>query len=1207
MLYRLIPLPLLFLLFGCGTFNASSSSPTKPELVTVRFEFDAKENGGSLASPLSTMSVPIEGADGPVTLSLIEDSYRVGRRAAYSEFLLAIENNSDAAIYSPKLEVVEFLFRNRKEPARGEITTSDNGATGVGAVFDYGWTLGDEQELASGALSPSRRWRVEDPEKGFQPYVLVLELSYYTAPMPPELPATPKDEIAEVRGFINPEFNEITITDLRSPYITIEGAPELSVYYDNLALYEAAFVTDQKLEDLFLTDLSLNFVSLRFVSNDQNRYVGLDGFDSQAGVISVPLGELGPGVGTIINLDFSGRVLSNVPLQLKKFEFVATITGTVQQVTTQSRSKVERVIAGVDSRIRLENNAYFTIIDDLPWDADVIKSPFSARLEAVKSDIFQERLRNLDQVSSHGQVIKLWADDHQAMHNLASGTLGLSVTDELAARAARGANLRIYELVTTSSPNEAYWRPFNTPVFPEDMANGWIATTLNLYSLPFTELSGERFGYYVLVAERDANQSLSLQRANSTPSSAPYLLGPDNTMNIRGRVHAPAAYTDVLLNPLTGEPLDTSILCSVQVVVGCSTAEFGDGAMQGYPLGYNHKGLDFKTRDGDDWRQSVMPAASGIVTYAGPRGTWGCTIEIAHPGGFSTLYAHLDYTNGTRKNPTTCDTNVEVGARVKAGETVIGISGNTGTSSGPHLHFELLPTGDVLFKTDPRGIGSNEGSIGNELTTKIYVSYLESGTSQRQLITLPKEYPYLVSSGSGFKKLDYVDVDSPLTRNNVRYLLEKEGASIFDAENTLVYIADAFTWVGRDYENSPNVVDKFIWSKQIFDWAIATGVNGVNETPVPLGKTTVVSGYGMSTSTSGAKNVQAFFHAAGRRGASADAKLEGAITSRTPLTAEVTVPGPSANVGKNAAWGDVRVVFSNGRNSVEEVTRNIVKIQPVIEQVDVTDGVSSSRARGGKTVQLTGSGFLSGVNGEGSLATFLQTESDGQSPLTVSPTQLDPLIFSVVTPDELYSGPALAKARIEEVAGFSPRGGLTVYPYINTHTQSGEAGEEVVISGTNLAPSPVLNFNGASASASSGNPLSASFSVPNGVRSGAIHVVAAGQKSGNGVPFTGISKVTFSFSSSEGGGISAKVASKPVSLDNANAGVYSETGSLSLSTMGTQDVIAFGTGTWEFTFSKSSYEKESKSLDLTTTPREVSVTLEKIPPPEEEETAGTTG
>lgn len=88
-----------------------------------------------------------------------------------------------------------------------------------------------------------------------------------------------------------------------------------------------------------------------------------------------------------------------------------------------------------------------------------------------------------------------------------------------------------------------------------------------------------------------------------------------------------------------------------------------------------HKGLDIAARY--EW---VKASRFGRVTYAGWMGGYGNVIIIAHPGDYKTLYAHLSRIS------------VRNGQYVKQGQ-VIAQSGNTGRSTGPHLHFEITKNG----------------------------------------------------------------------------------------------------------------------------------------------------------------------------------------------------------------------------------------------------------------------------------------------------------------------------------------------------------------------------------------------------------------------------------------------------------------------------------------------------------------------------------
>ena len=88
-----------------------------------------------------------------------------------------------------------------------------------------------------------------------------------------------------------------------------------------------------------------------------------------------------------------------------------------------------------------------------------------------------------------------------------------------------------------------------------------------------------------------------------------------------------------------------------------------------------HSGLDIRANY--EW---VKAAMYGKVTFAGWMGGYGKAVIIAHPDGSKTLYAHLS------------QIIVQTSQYVKQGQT-IAKSGNTGRSTGPHLHFEIIKNG----------------------------------------------------------------------------------------------------------------------------------------------------------------------------------------------------------------------------------------------------------------------------------------------------------------------------------------------------------------------------------------------------------------------------------------------------------------------------------------------------------------------------------
>ena len=96
-----------------------------------------------------------------------------------------------------------------------------------------------------------------------------------------------------------------------------------------------------------------------------------------------------------------------------------------------------------------------------------------------------------------------------------------------------------------------------------------------------------------------------------------------------------------------------------------------------------HDGVDILA----DIGTSVHATGKGIVEYIGLKGGYGLCVEINHGFGYTTLYGHLS------------STDVQLGQKVFRGN-VIARTGNSGLSSGPHLHYEVTHDG---VKLDPVG------------------------------------------------------------------------------------------------------------------------------------------------------------------------------------------------------------------------------------------------------------------------------------------------------------------------------------------------------------------------------------------------------------------------------------------------------------------------------------------------------------------------
>ncbi len=118
-------------------------------------------------------------------------------------------------------------------------------------------------------------------------------------------------------------------------------------------------------------------------------------------------------------------------------------------------------------------------------------------------------------------------------------------------------------------------------------------------------------------------------------------------------------------------------------------------------LGYSkmHKGVDFAAPIGTP----ILAAGNGTIVYMARKGGYGNYVQIIHNGDYSTAYGHASRFSKKFK----------IGSKVKQGD-VVAYVGNTGRSTGPHLHFELIYRG---IQVNPAKVKATSGIklVGKEL------------------------------------------------------------------------------------------------------------------------------------------------------------------------------------------------------------------------------------------------------------------------------------------------------------------------------------------------------------------------------------------------------------------------------------------------------------------------------------------------------------
>lgn len=144
-----------------------------------------------------------------------------------------------------------------------------------------------------------------------------------------------------------------------------------------------------------------------------------------------------------------------------------------------------------------------------------------------------------------------------------------------------------------------------------------------------------------------------------------------NSIAVDQKIYVPYSARGANYSYVSGKLADLPLLS--WPLLGAVTSPFG--MRDGRP----HEGIDIAAEEGTP----IRVTSGGRVIFAGSRGTYGLAVIIDHGGGVRTLYAHcsrLLVTDGQ---------NVDAG-------TIVALSGNTGRSTGPHLHFEVLKNGVPL-------------------------------------------------------------------------------------------------------------------------------------------------------------------------------------------------------------------------------------------------------------------------------------------------------------------------------------------------------------------------------------------------------------------------------------------------------------------------------------------------------------------------------
>jgi murein DD-endopeptidase MepM/ murein hydrolase activator NlpD len=132
--------------------------------------------------------------------------------------------------------------------------------------------------------------------------------------------------------------------------------------------------------------------------------------------------------------------------------------------------------------------------------------------------------------------------------------------------------------------------------------------------------------------------------------------------------------------------LNQKLFLAIPAIKPCD-GEIGDGfGMRFHPILHierMHDGIDFVASEGTP----VYATGDGTIEFVGYRGGFGLAVEIDHGFGYETIYAHLS------------ESEVKEGQKVVRGEMIAKI-GDTGLSTGSHLHYEVHHDGVILNPAD---------------------------------------------------------------------------------------------------------------------------------------------------------------------------------------------------------------------------------------------------------------------------------------------------------------------------------------------------------------------------------------------------------------------------------------------------------------------------------------------------------------------------
>lgn len=179
----------------------------------------------------------------------------------------------------------------------------------------------------------------------------------------------------------------------------------------------------------------------------------------------------------------------------------------------------------------------------------------------------------------------------------------------------------------------------------------------------------------------------------------------------------------------------------------------------------SHNGTDFAC----PLLTPILAAADGYVSEKGfDQAGYGNYLKVVH-NGYLTLYAHLN------------DIQVGKGQRVIAGQ-LLGHSGNTGLSTGAHLHFGIAPCDTNGIKTESNngwsGYIDPRGNRVQWVIKNVTAPVTPAAQDKPPVMVKFDEYPHIIAEGS-----NWIAIGNFLVNNGINEYLQANNEGILDMQN----------------------------------------------------------------------------------------------------------------------------------------------------------------------------------------------------------------------------------------------------------------------------------------------------------------------------------------------------------------------------------------------------------------------------------------